>query len=170
MPGAEAIGDVVALIVRTTIGEQGTLHEASFRLLKQGVARLDSDGDAAEVDASLLVDGILLLVLSEARDSPGTAEFTRRLGAERSQRVAEQLRSASRIVSRAPAAGIAVTLTPREQEVLAELQWHRPLAVVAADLNISLNTVKTHVRAIYRKLQVDGRSRAVDKAHQLNLL
>jgi LuxR family maltose regulon positive regulatory protein len=61
-------------------------------------------------------------------------------------------------------------LTPREHDVLAELQWHQSLNVVAARLNVSVNTVKTHVRSIYRKLQVDRRSKAVEKARRLKLL
>ena len=48
-------------------------------------------------------------------------------------------------------------LTPRESDVLAELQQRRSNAQIAADLHISVETVRTHARHIYRKLGVDSR-------------
>ncbi len=41
--------------------------------------------------------------------------------------------------------------------------------VIAAELFVSLNTVKTHTRGIFRKLGVGDRRRAVERAHQLGL-
>jgi DNA-binding CsgD family transcriptional regulator len=52
-------------------------------------------------------------------------------------------------------------LTPREQDVLAELAAGRSNAEVADALWVSENTVKTHVRNIYRKLGVTSRAAAV---------
>jgi ATP/maltotriose-dependent transcriptional regulator MalT len=37
-------------------------------------------------------------------------------------------------------------------------------------LYVSVNTVKTHARVIYRKLDVGTRSAAVDAARELNLV
>jgi DNA-binding NarL/FixJ family response regulator len=48
-------------------------------------------------------------------------------------------------------------LTPREVEVLAELQRRRANAQIASDLHISVETVRTHARSIYRKLGVGSR-------------
>jgi DNA-binding NarL/FixJ family response regulator len=48
-------------------------------------------------------------------------------------------------------------LTPRESDVLAELQRHRSNAQIAADLHISIETVRTHARHIYGKLGVRSR-------------
>jgi DNA-binding NarL/FixJ family response regulator len=48
-------------------------------------------------------------------------------------------------------------LTPREAEVLAELQRGRANAQIASDLHISVETVRTHARSIYRKLGVSSR-------------
>jgi LuxR family transcriptional regulator, maltose regulon positive regulatory protein len=35
---------------------------------------------------------------------------------------------------------------------------------------VSVNTIRTHVKSIYRKLGVSGRREAVRRAHQLRLL
>jgi DNA-binding NarL/FixJ family response regulator len=48
-------------------------------------------------------------------------------------------------------------LTARESEVLAELQRRRANAQIASDLHISVETVRTHARSIYRKLGVSSR-------------
>jgi DNA-binding NarL/FixJ family response regulator len=48
-------------------------------------------------------------------------------------------------------------LTTRESDVLAELQRRRSNAQIAADLSVSVETVRTHARHIYRKLGVSSR-------------
>jgi DNA-binding NarL/FixJ family response regulator len=48
-------------------------------------------------------------------------------------------------------------LTARELEVLARLQQRRSNAQIAADLHVSIETVRTHARHIYRKLGVGSR-------------
>jgi len=48
-------------------------------------------------------------------------------------------------------------LTPRESDVLAELQRRHSNAQIASDLHISIETVRTHARSIYRKLGVSSR-------------
>jgi DNA-binding NarL/FixJ family response regulator len=48
-------------------------------------------------------------------------------------------------------------LTSRELEVLACLQQRRSNAQIAADLHVSIETVRTHARHIYRKLGVGSR-------------
>jgi len=48
-------------------------------------------------------------------------------------------------------------LTPREADVLTHLQQRRSNAQIAADLHISIETVRTHARSIYRKLGVGSR-------------
>jgi DNA-binding NarL/FixJ family response regulator len=54
----------------------------------------------------------------------------------------------------APGSGL---LTVREADVLAGLQQRRSNAQIAADLHISIETVRTHARHIYRKLGVASR-------------
>ncbi len=61
-------------------------------------------------------------------------------------------------------------LTGREREVLVHLSGMLTTAEVASEMYISVNTVKTHVKNIYRKLATDHRSGAVRRARQLKLI
>ena len=61
-------------------------------------------------------------------------------------------------------------LTPAELEILRELPSLLTLREIAEARSVSINTVKTHLRAIYRKLDVDGRRGAVDTARSRGLL
>ncbi len=61
-------------------------------------------------------------------------------------------------------------LTERELIVLRYLPTVLKSGEIAKDLYVSVNTVKSHQRAIYRKLDVTTRRAAVDRAHDLNLL
>ena len=60
-------------------------------------------------------------------------------------------------------------LTDREMDVLRRLVDGRTYDQTAGDLGISASTVRTHVRAIYRKLQVHSVAEAVRKAVQAGL-
>jgi ATP/maltotriose-dependent transcriptional regulator MalT len=61
-------------------------------------------------------------------------------------------------------------LTNRELEILKHLTTGNPISAIAKQLHISQNTMKTHLRNVYRKLQVDGRHSAVEKARKLLLI
>jgi LuxR family maltose regulon positive regulatory protein len=61
-------------------------------------------------------------------------------------------------------------LTKREQALLAELPSMRTAEEIADSLFVSVNTVKTHLRGIYRKLGVNRRRDAITVARQRGLL
>lgn len=61
-------------------------------------------------------------------------------------------------------------LTPKELEVLRLLATRLSRREIGARLYVSLNTVKTHQRALYRKLRVEHRGAAVSRARELGLL
>jgi LuxR family transcriptional regulator, maltose regulon positive regulatory protein len=61
-------------------------------------------------------------------------------------------------------------LSGREGEVLRFLPTMMSNADIASELFVSVNTVKTHVKSIYRKLDVTRRQDAVRRARQLHLL
>lgn len=56
--------------------------------------------------------------------------------------------------------------TPREADVLAELQCGHPNKVIAGKLNLSGHTVKMHLQHIMRKLQVQNRTEVVARLGQ----
>jgi LuxR family maltose regulon positive regulatory protein len=61
-------------------------------------------------------------------------------------------------------------LSPGELRVLRYLPTNLSRPEIAAELSVSLNTVSTHLRSIYAKLQVRDRSSAVRRARELRLL
>jgi LuxR family maltose regulon positive regulatory protein len=61
-------------------------------------------------------------------------------------------------------------LSAREGEVLRFLPTMMSNSDIASELFVSVNTVKTHVKSIYRKLDVTRRQDAVRRARQLHLL
>jgi LuxR family maltose regulon positive regulatory protein len=61
-------------------------------------------------------------------------------------------------------------LSPGELRVLRYLPTNLSRPEIAGELSVSVNTVSTHVRSIYAKLQVRDRSSAVQRARELRLL
>lgn len=73
-------------------------------------------------------------------------------------------------VQKAAAGSSDAGLTPREQEVLALLGRGYQLAQVAENLAISHNTASSHVKSIYRKLNISNRAEAALAAAGRGLL
>jgi DNA-binding NarL/FixJ family response regulator len=61
-------------------------------------------------------------------------------------------------------------LTGRELEVLRMLQGSLNLHEISSHLFLSANTVKTHARAVYRKLGAHSRAEAVEIARRQSLI
>jgi LuxR family maltose regulon positive regulatory protein len=61
-------------------------------------------------------------------------------------------------------------LSEREREVLTHASKMLSTAEIATEMYISVNTVKTHFRSIYRKLSATHRSEAVRRARRLQLI
>jgi LuxR family maltose regulon positive regulatory protein len=61
-------------------------------------------------------------------------------------------------------------LSARELEVLGHLNGYLSAVEIAEKLVVSVNTVRTHMKSIYGKLGVHGRSQAVSRAKSLGLL
>jgi len=69
-----------------------------------------------------------------------------------------------------PTAPLAEELSPTELRVLRYLPTNLSRPEIASELSVSVNTVNTHVRNIYAKLQARDRSSAVQRARELRLL
>jgi LuxR family maltose regulon positive regulatory protein len=74
------------------------------------------------------------------------------------------------VSSRNERCAVVEELTPKELEVLRLLATRLSRREIGERLYVSLNTVKTHQRAIYRKLGVEHRGAAVSRARELGLL
>jgi LuxR family maltose regulon positive regulatory protein len=69
-----------------------------------------------------------------------------------------------------PAPGTAEGLSEREAEVMRYLPTMLTAAEIATELHLSVNTVKAHIRSIYRKLGAERRSEAVANARDVGIL
>ncbi|GAA1541864.1 LuxR family transcriptional regulator [Streptomyces albidochromogenes] len=61
-------------------------------------------------------------------------------------------------------------LSERERDVLRRLAEMMSTQEIADDLHVSVNTIKTHLKGVYRKLAVNRRTDAVRRARELRLL
>jgi len=61
-------------------------------------------------------------------------------------------------------------LSPSELRVLRYLPTNLSRPEIASELSVSVNTVNTHIRSIYAKLQAQDRSSAVQRAREMRLL
>jgi LuxR family transcriptional regulator, maltose regulon positive regulatory protein len=68
--------------------------------------------------------------------------------------------------ARARQAGLFEPLTGREFTIMRMLPAPASLRELAADLFVTLNTLKTHLRAIYRKFGAESREEAVIRARE----
>ncbi|MGC5332177.1 LuxR C-terminal-related transcriptional regulator [Micromonospora sp. DT62] len=88
--------------------------------------------------------------------------------------VSDLVRGADAPAERAPAergtGALDEPLTERELTILRYLQSILSNVEIAAELSLSVNTVKTHVRNIYRKLDATRRREAVRRARALHLI
>jgi LuxR family transcriptional regulator, maltose regulon positive regulatory protein len=92
------------------------------------------------------------------RFSPKPSGFARELLAELGQQGFQ------------PDGALSEPLTDRELTVLEHLPTMLSNAEIAAQMYVSINTVKAHLKSLYRKLDVSSRRQAVLRARKLNLL
>ena len=69
-----------------------------------------------------------------------------------------------------PQALAALGISAREREVLEEIVAGRSNKEIAARLNVSPNTVKTHVARLFEKLGAKRRTDAIRKARELGIV
>ena len=94
-----------------------------------------------------LLDAIAQVLQGEAPMSPGIARMV----------IQSMQQSAKPAINN-------YNLTQREKEILSNLSKGNSYKLIAADLIISIDTVRTHIKNIYEKLQVHSQVEAVSKA------
>ena len=126
----------------------------------------------------LTVDVLLRLapVLADVGDRPGAAALLAEARdvvtslPDAAQAQLARLERLERFVSRPRVASLADPLTEREVVVLSLLRGPLSLRGIGQELHLSPNTIKTHTRAIYRKLGVSTRHDAVEQGHHVGIL
>lgn len=87
------------------------------------------------------------------------------------RRMLQRLKQGSVPPSEAPAANLAVPeLTARESDTLRLIARGYSYKEVADMLGVSVSTIQTHIKNMYRKLSVNSRSEAVFEAQAMGLL
>lgn len=167
------------LAVAAGWAEQGRLEEARRELLRALQSRRHKMGMSPwpTIEIMFRLAAVLHSLGDEAEAGRLATEIDNALtllpdGAEAQRTRLELLR---RRISTAPgiepiSAGQVQGLTSREMTVLRMLRGTMSTAEIAQQLELSSNTVKTHTRAIYRKLAVSTRPAAVTRARELGLL
>jgi LuxR family maltose regulon positive regulatory protein len=69
-----------------------------------------------------------------------------------------------------PSSVLVEPLSDREMEVLRLLNTALPTPEIAKELFVSANTIRSHVKSIYGKLNAHGRIDALERARELKLL
>ena len=152
---------------------QGKLAEAEERL-ESALELFGTDAMAVHRGHGLL---LLAAVRHAAGDLPGAAallEATRELVQQLTDPgvLSALVGQAQRAVGATPRRRVQETtpLTERERTVLRLLATQLSTREIGRELSVSVNTVRSQVQAIYRKLGVSSRAEAVTQAHELGLL
>jgi LuxR family transcriptional regulator, maltose regulon positive regulatory protein len=153
-------------------------YETIETLLLDAIARErlgDRDGAATSVERALRVaepEGHRQVFWNLGPEVRALLVRQRERGTAHPQLLTELLHRttfAAPLPSSAPVALLA-PLTGREQAVLRYLDSDRSTTQIAVELYVSVNTVKSHLRSIYRKLGASRRGDAVRRARHLKLL
>jgi LuxR family transcriptional regulator, maltose regulon positive regulatory protein len=167
----------MAHVVRGRALEQlGRLAEAGAEL-ERAAERSRSGVAAVEIAFALLAQADALRLEGRLQAAAAHASEARRavercpdpgILLEMLARTERRLHLSSRV--RTDADPRAQELTERELQILALMPTQLSQREMGSELYLSLNTIKTHVRGIYRKLNVDGRDEAVERARSLELI
>jgi LuxR family maltose regulon positive regulatory protein len=154
---------------RTVAVEARIVGSLAARRLRQDAQALNLFTDAVDLAAE---SGIIRPFLTAGQPLHPILDRYRTLVAQHAT-FTDRLRPASSpFESTAPKAADTdgAILTERERDVLPYLATHLKSGEIAVDLFLSVNTVKSHMQAIYRKLGVTSRRDAVDRGRELGLL
>jgi LuxR family maltose regulon positive regulatory protein len=172
-PGEHSVGMTIALIATAIIRDRESDTAAAFDAADMAVEAARAIAGILEVAKALVVKARI----DERRgDHQSATEGRREAAAALEGRVDPDI--ARRLLTsvepiRGPAKPIVAEdeqLTDKELEILRLLAPPLSRREIGEQLYVSPNTVKTHQRAVYRKLGVDSRAAAVDRARQLGVI
>ncbi len=79
-------------------------------------------------------------------------------------------RHVTRYFAPRPVVPAADNLTPREQEIVRAIEDGLSYKLIAERLHVSLDTVRSHIRQVYRKLQVNSKAEIMARAQNRSRL
>jgi LuxR family maltose regulon positive regulatory protein len=154
--GAAIEAGVVLALARNLAGEEAGAVDA--------LERAAGLGDAEGYTRVFLDEGQPMAALLRLAVQRGASKAVRRL-ADRAASAGSGTRAAAAVQP-----GLIEPLSERELEVLRLLQGELDGPAIADHLFVSVNTVRTHTKNIYAKLDVNSRRAAVRRATELGLL
>jgi LuxR family transcriptional regulator, maltose regulon positive regulatory protein len=169
----EPLTGIIDLALGRALGHQGELAGAEVQL--------ERALELFEVDSMGPHRALALLVLASVRhrrgDRPGARALVNQ-ARELIHRFTDPgvlpalLEQAEETIGSAPPQRLKLVepLTERELIVLRLLPTRLSTREICRELSVSVNTIRSQVQAIYRKLQVSSRAEAVAQARQLGLL
>jgi LuxR family maltose regulon positive regulatory protein len=109
------------------------------------------------------------VILGEQRLSPLLARL-KEVNPELADRVDDLLSYLNSTVDRLPSAALKAPLTDRELMILRFLPTMMTNTEIGSELHLSVNTVKAHLKHIFRKLEVATRRQAAQRGRELGLV
>jgi LuxR family transcriptional regulator, maltose regulon positive regulatory protein len=172
----QPLSALVLAVAATVQAEEGRVAEAKVDGRRAAALARRVGGDfapwyAIEVRILLARTALRGAQTAEARSHlSAAAQLLRRSGGAGA--LGEWLRDGC---ARADSAAVSLveerwSLTTAELRVLLLMPTHHSLPEIAARLSVSANTVKTHSRAVYRKLGASSRAEAVTQARSAGLI
>jgi LuxR family transcriptional regulator, maltose regulon positive regulatory protein len=171
--GADPLCGMVYMAVGRALTRRGELAEAEEQL---GLAL-----EVLGIDSMVVHRAHALLLLASVRQGRGDRPGARALVEQADELTVELadpgmlpvlLERAVRALASAPRrqVKVAAPLSERELAVLRLLPTQLSNRDIGRELYVSVNTVRTHVQAVYRKLGITTRAEAVARARELGLL
>ncbi|GFG49984.1 helix-turn-helix transcriptional regulator [Mycolicibacterium agri] len=173
--GEHFIDAMVSLAAATVLDVRGDRRGAADAA-QLAVSLARKGGSILEVAKAMLVNARILTDLGDQQTATASRSEARALlrtsadPATAERLLIAQKRPATAAVNARDESGPVEELTAKELEVLRLLATRLSRREIGARLYVSLNTVKTHQRALYRKLGVECRNEAVTRARELGLL
>jgi LuxR family maltose regulon positive regulatory protein len=152
--------------------EDHPLSQVEGLLLAAWLSESQGSADAARrqlVEAMAIAEGHSL-VETFVRAGPTTVRMVFELPDTHSAFRRQVLRRAQALTRPSPGSGLIEPMTTRELEILSYLPSRLTNTELADHFYVSVNTIKTHMVHIYRKLGVTNRNAAVARAQELGVI
>ena len=160
--------------VERQLAQTGRVHAVEAKLRTTGSAILEclmSSESVTILDERCVLTVIQNITVQRRSNTQLTAavEAVMQDASWLGQQIVARINSVADVDNGAQALSNAASLSGRERQVLALISQGATDKAMAAALRLSVNTVKNHIRAVYRKIGVNKRAEAVVWAHHCGI-